>query len=55
MDALALVDDLRDGEIRSDWVDVEIWEILAQGVGLRRQKVSGNIHRNVGADRASIQ
>ena len=45
----------RRGEVGRDRIDVEIGEILAQGVGLRFEEIAGNIHRNVGAERAFVQ
>jgi hypothetical protein len=38
----------RRGKIRRDRIDAEAGKILAQGIGLRFQKVAGNIHGNVG-------
>ena len=44
----------RGGKVRGDRIDAEAGEILAQGLGLRFQKVAGDIHGNVGAERALV-
>ncbi len=43
------------GKIRRDRIDIESGEILAQGVGLGFEEITGNIHGHVGAKRAFVQ